>query len=164
MFYLNIFISLYLNICNLIANGDGFITCQEFTKCFFNMGFAERATELRIALEKRRAEELERKLYNEKKLQELEAKNALEVNFNFTDAEFDSALAKLAEAAWKYDKHLPGSPSLAAFEGESMLPHQFKEQLRTTLRIKLTPPELGALMSYFDAVCYAFLFYFILFY
>ena len=85
-------------------------------------------------------------------MQEKEEKNALKVNFNFTDAEFNSALAKLAEAAWKYDKNSAGSPSLAAFEGESMKPYEFKEQLKNVLRIKLTAPEMGALMSYFDAV------------
>ena len=92
----------------------------------------------------------ERKKALKLKEENLNMKNALQVNFDFTDADFHSALAKLSEAAWKYDKNLPGSGSLAAFDGESMPPHQFKEQLRAVLGIKLNAPELGALMSYFD--------------
>ena len=116
------------------------------------MGFAERAAELRASLEKARGEELERKQYNEKKMKEIEAKNALKVNFDFTPEDAQMAMRKLADAAWKYDKTLPGSPSLAAFEGESMSPAQFKEQLRATLGLKLSPPELGAIMNHFDMV------------
>jgi len=39
---------------------------------------------------------------------------------------------------------------LDAFEGESMLPHVFKEQLKRVFRIRLSPPELGAVMDVFD--------------
>jgi len=39
---------------------------------------------------------------------------------------------------------------LDAFEGESMPPHVFKEQLKRVFRIRLSPPELGAIMDVFD--------------
>lgn len=133
------------------ANGDGFITCQEFTKCFMAMGFNERAMALREERAKQKAIEDMRKEEEQKKLEEIAMKNSMKVNFDFSDADYKSAIKKLADAAWKYDKNLPGSPSLKAFEGDVMPPHVFKEQLRATLGIKLTAGELGALMTYFDA-------------
>lgn len=132
-------------------DGDGSVSCQEFTKCFFNMGFAERQAELRLVMERQRREEKERREYNQRKVEELDRKNSEKVSHAYTEADSHSALAKLADVAFKYDKNLPGSPSLKAFEGEGMLPHQFKEQLRAVLGLKLTPAEMGAIMHYFDA-------------
>lgn len=132
-------------------DGDGSVSCQEFTKCFFNMGFAERQAELRLVMERQRREEKERKEYNQKKIEEMDRKNAAKINRKYTEADHNSVMAKLADIAFKYDKNLPGSPSLKAFEGESMLPHQFKEQLRAVLGLKCTPAEMGAIMDYFDA-------------
>lgn len=39
---------------------------------------------------------------------------------------------------------------LTAFEGASLQPHEFKEQLRRVFNIHLSPRELGALMDLFD--------------
>ena len=50
----------------------------------------------------------------------------------------------------RYDKNAPGNVGLEGFEGASMQPHVFKEQLRRVFNIKLTPGELGALMKHFD--------------
>ena len=57
----------------------------------------------------------------------------------------------MTEAAWKFDKNMPGAPSLVAFDRLVMEPHDFKEQLHRAFNIQITPPELGALLTYFNA-------------
>ena len=131
-------------------DGDGTINCAEFTKNFSKMGFAERELELKEYHEKqKRAEEIRRERERQQK-EEQARKNALQVAFDYSAADFDSAIAKLTEAAWKYDKNMPGAVSLSAFQGMEMEPHVFKEQMKRVFNIILSPPELGALMSYFD--------------
>lgn len=82
-------------------NGDGVITCEEFTKVFINMGFEEREKELKAAIEKQKRYEQRQLEEQEKKRQEFEAKNALKVSYTYTEEEQMSAMQKLTEAAWK---------------------------------------------------------------
>lgn len=67
-----------------------------------------------------------------------------------TSPESSFPCCKVTEAAVKYDKNSPSAMSLTAFEGSSMPPHVFKEQLKRVFNIKLTAAELGALMKHFD--------------
>lgn len=131
-------------------NGDGVITCEEFTKVFINMGFEEREKELKEAREKQKQYEEYKKLQEMKKKQEMESKNALKVSYQFTSEEFNTAMQKLIEAAWRYDKTMPGAASLEAFEAQYMEAHILKDQLKKAFHIKLSPQELGAIMNYFD--------------
>ncbi|CAE7718908.1 unnamed protein product, partial [Symbiodinium microadriaticum] len=131
-------------------DGDGTINCAEFTKNFSKMGFAERELELKEYHEKQKHAEEMRRERERKKQEEQDRKNALQVTFDYSEADFDSAIAKLTDAAWKYDKNMPGAVSLSAFQGMEMEPHVFKEQMKRVFNIILSPPELGALMSYFD--------------
>lgn len=131
-------------------DGDGTINCAEFTKNFSKMGFAEREMELKEYHEKQRMAEQARKERERRLKEEQDRKNALQVNFEFSEEDFDSAIGKLTDAAWKYDKNMPGAVSLSAFQGMEMEPHVFKEQMKRVFNIILSPPELGALMSYFD--------------
>ena len=131
-------------------DGDGTINCAEFTKNFLKMGFIERENEIRN-YNKKQALANERRLEKERQKTEAIAQyNNMKVNYEFSEADFESAIQKLTEAAWKYDKNMPGAVSMVAFEGKSMEPHVFKEQLLRVLNMKLSPQELGALMSYFD--------------
>ncbi|CAM9575911.1 unnamed protein product, partial [Laminaria digitata] len=61
-----------------------------------------------------------------------------------------SAMAMITEAAVTYDKSSPAAVSLDAFEGATMTPLVFREQIRRVFSIKLSPPQLAALMSVFD--------------
>jgi hypothetical protein len=60
------------------------------------------------------------------------------------------AAGKITEAAVLYDRYHPSAVQLDAFEGAGMPAHVFKEQLRRVFNVKVTPKELGALMSHFD--------------
>jgi hypothetical protein len=77
------------------------ITCEEFTKVFINMGFEEREKELKESREKQKRFELMKKEEEVKKKVELESKNAAKVSFQYTEEEFNSAIQKLIEAAWR---------------------------------------------------------------
>eukprot|EP01042_Synura_sphagnicola_P005088 gene5088-6478_t len=130
--------------------GVGYINCAEFLIQFFRTGFEERSRREQIW---RKYDEDKMKVRKEqRKTQEqaAEQKNALKVQYAFSEEDFRLAIAKLTEAATKYDKKSPGAVGLDAFQCESMPPHVFKEQLKRVFNIPLSPPELGALMSYFD--------------
>ena len=59
-------------------------------------------------------------------------------------------MAQITAAAAIYDRNSPGCVQLDAFDGATMPPHVFKEQLKRVFNIRLSPPELGAMMKYFD--------------
>lgn len=108
---------------------------------------AKHAQKLR---EEQRDYELRQKELAEEKEMEKAKKNELSVNFDFDDATKFRAIAKMTEAAKKYDKNHPASVSLDGFEGASLNPAMFKEMLKRTFGLKLSPPELGALIKVFD--------------
>jgi Ca2+-binding EF-hand superfamily protein len=74
----------------------------------------------------------------------------VEVDYDYTEEIKKGALDKLTYAAYKYDRLMPGTVQLNAFDGSIMTPKVFKEQLKHVFNIKLNPKELGALMNYFD--------------
>ena len=48
---------------------------------------------------------------------------------------------------------MPGQPVLEGFENILyMEPHTFKDQMQRAFRVKISPQEVGALLSYFNAV------------
>jgi Ca2+-binding EF-hand superfamily protein len=138
--------------CSIVitVNGDGVITCEEFTKVFLHMGFVEREKELKEAIEKQKRADARRLQLEEEKRKALEGKNGLKVSYAYTEEEMQSAMRKLTEAAWRYDKLMPGAPCLDAFEKQFMEPHVLKDQLKKAFYMKVTPQELGAIVHYFD--------------
>ena len=114
------------------------------------MGHIEREREIRESKERQRLAEETRKAEQDKKDRELANKNAQKVSYEFNDDSFKSALAKLTEAAWAFDRNAAGAPNLSAFDGKEMEPHVFKDQLKRAFNMALAPPELGALMTIFD--------------
>lgn len=134
------------------VNGDGVITCEEFTKVFINMGFEEREKELkafRQAQQEFAAQERQAQLEEQA---EKDSFNATKVAFTYTDDEWESAMFKLKEAAWRFDRTMPGAPALDAFEQQNMPAHELKDQLKRVFYMKVTPQELGAVVRYFDPV------------
>jgi hypothetical protein len=107
-------------------NGDGDVSCQEFSKTFLALGFAERERELKAYNERQRKIAETRKAIQEKKEADMRSKNALKLSFDFTEQEFESAMNKLTDAAWRFDKKMPGAPNLDAFTSLDMEPHVFK--------------------------------------
>lgn len=64
------------------------------------MGIAERDKETKeFAMKQKRADDA-RIRRMQRKQAELDSKNTLRVNYNYTEEEFQSAIHKLTEAAW----------------------------------------------------------------
>jgi Ca2+-binding EF-hand superfamily protein len=130
---------------------DGNVTCEEFSKTFLAMGFKERERELKLQFKRQREAEETRKAEQTRREELLAAKNAKKYTFEYTERDIESAMSKITEAAWKFDKNMPGAPNLVAFDKQMMEPHDFKEQLRRAFNINIAPAELGALLTYFNA-------------
>eukprot|EP01039_Chlorochromonas_danica_P002407 gene2407-2639_t len=132
------------------VNGDGVITCEEFTKVFINMGFEEREKELK-AYRQQQQLQLQKQRKLEKEVQQAKDHlNATKVAYNYTEEEWETAMFKLKEAAWRFDRTMTGAPSLEAFNQLTMTVYEFKDQLKRIFYLNTTPQELGAIMKYFD--------------
>ena len=138
-------------IKNFDKDGDNKIDCPEFMVKFTSLGFKEKS-KLRTAQLQKIAEHNKR-VAEEKKAKEdaKEHKREAFVNWDFTNEEFNSALDQLKVAAGNYDRHHPSSVSLDGFQGASLSPGHFREMLKRTFGIKLTPGELGAAVKFFDS-------------
>jgi Ca2+-binding EF-hand superfamily protein len=126
------------------------IDCADFLIEFVRLGSEERSRQKKEYLKYQKSKELQRKMRAEMREKEAEMKNNLKLENEFSEDDFNSAMKKMTTAAFYYDRSSPGAVQLDAFDAEAMLPHIFKEQLKRTLNLKVTPKELGALMSYFD--------------
>jgi Ca2+-binding EF-hand superfamily protein len=131
-------------------DGDGTVNCTEFTLVFATMGQEERDAELKRQRERQRQDEERRKKAEEDFQAEQARRHGLLVDYEFGEEEYNSAMEKLTEAAWRYDSTMPGAVSVAAFKCKSLQPHEFKEQLKRVFNISLAPKELGALIGHFD--------------
>ncbi|CAM9433698.1 unnamed protein product [Scytosiphon promiscuus] len=137
-------------ICAFDKDGDGCISCPEFLRTFFRLGFeakAEKETKRR-----RRDRKMAGKAAEEaaEKEREIAWRAALKVSDSFDENDRESAMEKISDAASRYDKNHPSCLGLDAFEGALMPPHIFKEQLKRVFGLKLSPGELGAMMQEFD--------------
>lgn len=141
------------------------LNCASFLVSFFRMGFNEKSRRLKAFWEEKKRIERERERKRLEEEKELASKNALKVNFTFTEEDKEKAIIKLRAAAKLYDKTTPGAMSMKAFEVKEMPPHIFKEQLRRVFNLNVTPPEMGALMAVFDGKYdFGFSFRFVLIY
>ena len=82
----------------------------------------------REAKEKQWRAEERRKALREQREKELSTVNSQKVSYEFTEQEFQSAVEKLTDAAWRYDRTRCSAVGLEAFDAKSMQPHVFKVQ------------------------------------
>lgn len=94
-------IVLNCELCEIAVNGDGVITCEEFTKVFINMGFEEREKELKAYRKMQQDQEVLRKQREQEAKAEQDSYNAQKVAYNFNDDDWETAMFKLKEAAWR---------------------------------------------------------------
>ena len=130
---------------------DGYVDGSAFLLLFkkIQSDFREKDTQTRLAnIRKVKEQEIADKLLTENVISENRDKH--KVDFDFSKREQKLALSKMTEAAAKYDKNMPGAPSLEGFSGSSLTPSEFKDQLKQCFGIKVTAKELGALMRHFD--------------
>jgi Ca2+-binding EF-hand superfamily protein len=128
----------------------GRIVCKDFIIQFFRTGFEERnRIKLGFREEDLRKKVKDKKLEEEKeKIQSLKA--AKDVDYDFTESDFDGALNKLILTCCHFDRRQLGPAGFGAFTSESLTPSEFREMAKRTFNMKLTTYELGALVTYFD--------------
>ena len=131
-------------------DGDGDIDNAEFQVAFFRL--AQEGKD-RIIQDKLRRQ---RKIASEKKRVEQERCDDLvrrtQINLcDYSMHDLEKVQATVAKVAETYDVELEEAmgPALKVFEGH-MNPTQFKEQLRKSLNIELSLPELSALFEHCD--------------
>jgi Ca2+-binding EF-hand superfamily protein len=163
----------FTEVIKLFDNdGDGGIDGSEFLVCFTKLGLSSpllhflfdlffclvplsiasivKAKEAAAVREKQFQYEQMMKQKEEEKKYNLERKHELLVDYEFSEETRERALAKMTDAAKKYDKNHPAAVSLDGFDGQFLLPAEFKEILKRTFGLKLSPTELGALIKEFD--------------
>lgn len=128
----------------------GVINCAEFLIQFFRTGLEERNRLRALTLDMQRRKELKDNEIKEQKRLEILRKEATCVDFDFTEAEFDSGLARFITMCFRLDRRQFGSTTLKAFQVDQLKPSEFRELLKRTFNLKLNPPELGALVTLFD--------------
>jgi hypothetical protein len=128
----------------------GHIQSAEFLVSFFKLGAEERARFKSEALEKQRTMNEEAAAEAERKVKEEEASRRFKADFDFSDADRETALHRMTEAASKYDRTSSSALDLSAFEVARMEGGQFRELLKRIFNLTLKPKELGALICEFD--------------
>jgi len=125
----------------------GEVDSKEFLTRFLTMGKKERFEKHRIFLEGQRKAIKEAKIEEERKLAELWDKAEFKTDGKFSSEDMDNAMEKICEQAEKFDKSHSSAPSLNGFTGGAMKPGEFRELVRRTFNVALTPTELNAIVA-----------------
>jgi len=126
------------------------INCQEFLIQFFRTGVTERARiHAKQLAEHQRRQQRDIEWQKTRRLEQ-EQRAAVLVDFNFSEAEFDSALTKFITLCYRLDRRHFGSQDMKAFEIDSLTSSEFRELMKRTFNFRVTPLELGALVKLFD--------------
>lgn len=132
--------------------GNKHIDCAEFLVKFQLLG-NERKNQIRMKqLEKQRYMNQRYQLEMEKTKKKLDAKTEIELDFNFSNEDFENVMEKIRQLAVHYDKTHPSAPNLKGFQGADMKANEFKDMLMRTFHTSLNNKELAALFSYFPGI------------
>jgi Ca2+-binding EF-hand superfamily protein len=129
-------------------NNDGDVSFVEFRRALLKIiETSKQEVEERRKRESAKARKRHEKL-SELHLKKHAANTVATVDSSFKDKDVTAALRKIAKAAATFDQGRSGNP-LGAFAGV-LDPTGFRDALWSVFQIKLTPPQLGAMMSHFD--------------
>jgi len=137
-------------VCTYDKDGKGSVECKPFINAFLALGHDQRDRMRITQLQKNIEGEKQIRAEEEKKRNDLLNKSDIQVEFDFSDEERDSGLSKMLTAATKYDKAHPAAMSLDGFNCKSMTAAAWKELVRRTFNLRLSPKETGALVRHFD--------------
>lgn len=134
---------------HLQKNDKGEVLCHPFLTLFIQLGTAERDRLRTEQMAKQR--DLDEKALAEEKQRQLDkdSKVLYEVDYECNEDNLNTAIAKMTESARKYDAAHPAAVGLTAFEQKSMTGPEFKEIVRRTFHLVLSPKETGALLGFF---------------
>ncbi|GMH77158.1 hypothetical protein TrRE_jg4467 [Triparma retinervis] len=131
-------------------DGDGTVDGTEFLLLFTKLGFNEKTRRFKERKKEKERRDALDKIWWEKREMEIQQNNEKKVDRSFTPAHKELALKKIAACAIDFNVDPISSLALQAFQGSVMQPHVFKEMLKRTFELKLSPGELGAVISIFD--------------
>ena len=126
---------------------QGKIDSKEFMIKFLALGKKIRDDKRRAFLEEQRLAIKTAKIEEERKLSALWDKAELSIDYNITGSDLRSAIEKMTDASYKYDKTHPSAPSLDGFSGGPIKAGVFKELIKRAFNINFTPKELGAVVK-----------------
>lgn len=127
----------------------GEIICADFLISFLGMGKKKRDEDRKAFLLKKRAIEKEAIEKEEKILASQWDHLEKYVDWDFNENDLEDAFEKIKQCAVKFDKSHPASPSLQGFEGGRMTAGVFRDLVRRTFNLWLTPKELCAIVNQF---------------
>lgn len=150
--------SVYLNakevgsmLSNFPSDADpSLLDGKSFLIFFLRLGFAARAKRQTLNLALQRKRESYRKQEEERKLRMALARVDYELPKTYTDTDHESAMNKIRAAAMHYDRNAPGAPSMESFSALYLVPAVFKEILRRTFNISLSPAEVVAMVHEYN--------------
>ena len=128
--------------------GSGSINCKEFLNAFMQLGISERFKHQVEQIKKQKEAEEEMKLEHKRKLEAQSNKADIEISYDYNEDEEANAISKMTIAATKYDKNHPSALDTSGFEVKSMPATLFKEMVRRTFGLRLSPTESGALLHH----------------
>ena len=126
----------------------GRVVCKTFLTDFLRMGQDIRYQSHVEQLQRQRSMHYMAEEEHKKKIEAVANSESIKISDRFGDKHLQSALAKLTEAATRYDK--VRGVSLTSFEPYNLSPLEFKKALKRTFNIKFTAQEMGAAIDYFD--------------
>lgn len=130
----------------------GEVHCKTFVNQFIRTGIDERNRIKTLWKVEQQQKIQERKKLEEQKEAEKSLKAWQEVDFDFSEEDFDNVLHRFVRLAGTVDKRTIGPAGLVAFQVESLNPAEFREMMKRTFNFKMSSRELGALVMYFDTL------------
>jgi hypothetical protein len=103
-------------------NNEDMVDGCEFTLLLYKLRFEHRAKLLTDRIEAEKLYSHKEKNREQRRLEEIESKNQLKISDNWKKSDEKSILSKITEAAVIYDRTLPGTVQLDAFECQFMSP------------------------------------------
>lgn len=144
-------VAVLLKRYSIAGHPEKAVDTTRFLNEFLHMGLVGRTRQ--AALKRAQTADINRRAAErEAETRERHAEAATATNLTGTRPhtvnDLDAALLKIARKAAFYDATRVNS--LAAFEGATMTPLLFRDQLRNNMQLEFTPCELGALVDRYD--------------
>jgi Ca2+-binding EF-hand superfamily protein len=129
---------------------SGKLISKEFVSHFLKVGVAERSKDRMYALKASTQAKARREREAEDRLVAAEAKLEAEINWDYTEADSESATRKLTLRAEAHDSTSQGAADLSTFETGCMSAMEFRDKLKKVLGVSLSDTEAAAVCKLFD--------------
>lgn len=161
MFFLEFTDEEFIQVCEMFDIHDHHeVNGSEFVVVFTILSNIIKNEKRKEHRERKEQDEIKYKEKNEEIISKLKSNIDNAVDYNFTELDRNNAINKINTAAAKYDRTHHTAKSLKSFERAYMEPIEFRDCLKGTFDINLTPKELGALVLYYNDGMYTFISYF----